>query len=322
MKRVRHSLLSLRIFVLVAEFANTSRAGYAANLTQGAVTKHIQALEGYVGTDLFERKPPGMVLTPAGRKFLTAVSTALRTLDDGMASLRGPVSAVSGVSGEVRLGVAPAFAQRFLISRLQGFQDEFPGVVLRLVPRKFSGPGQEQAPDAHIQTGNGRFVGYRSTYLIGSELRVVVAPSRLKKRPSKDSRNAGVAVTGLMESMPLLTHMLVPKMWDEALGPLGVLSTEAPSERVYFEQYSVLIPAAVAGIGLGLVPTFLLSDELQRGTLVCVGPPLSSRLGFHILTPTGTQRSAATEALVKWLQRECALFDEKPADKPVQLDSI
>lgn len=311
MKRIRHSLLSLRIFELVACLDNISRAADSVGLTQSAVTKHIQALEEHLGCYLFQRMPSGMRLTPAGLRYLKTVQKALKLLDDAAANLSAPALDSTRVSGEVRLGVAPAFAQRWLLARLGEFQLAYPGILIKLVPRVFSASAIDAAPDAHVQTGSGRFPGFRATYLIGSQLRIVASPVRLNElaMASKPAvTGATPTLSALLSNMPLLTHMLVPKLWDEALKQLHDGLRLLSPERIYFEQYSVLIPAAVGGLGIGLVPECLLSEELRDQKLVCVGEAITSRVGFYLLTPTGRRRSPALQAFAGWLQEQCGAF--------------
>ena len=55
-----------RIFVVVANELNITKASEKLHISQPAVTKHIKNLEGIIGTTLFKRSNKGLVLTEEG----------------------------------------------------------------------------------------------------------------------------------------------------------------------------------------------------------------------------------------------------------------
>src|SRR3981081_4578190 len=65
------SLKQIRYFVATAETGQISHAAFELTISQSAVTTAIKELERTVGTELFQRHPHGMELTPAGRGFLS-----------------------------------------------------------------------------------------------------------------------------------------------------------------------------------------------------------------------------------------------------------
>ncbi|WP_038209550.1 LysR family transcriptional regulator [Xenophilus azovorans] len=302
MKRVRHSLQTLRVFVLVARTGSVSAAALQAHLTQSAVTKHVQALEEMLGARLFERSGQGMLITTAARPYLRSVQRALQMLDDAEARM----SASTATAQSVRLGVAPAVAQRWLIPLLDDFEARHPGVRVQLVARLPDAQGQAAQAYAEIRAGTGRFQGWRSRYLVGRHFCFAMASAR---REFLRARGIDVRRINrrLIEALPLLSHVLRPTLWDESLRALGLEGTHA--ERIDCEQYSVLIPAAVAGRGLAMVPPFLVQGELAGGQLVRIGAMVTARHGFYLLTPKAQPRHAGLEALTAWLGEQAAVAD-------------
>ncbi len=302
MKRARHSLQTLRVFLDVARTGSVSRAAEQSHLTQSAVTKHIQALEELLGAPLFERSARGMTLTPAAKPYFRSVQRAMQLLDDATERMVPKADA----NTEVRLGLAPAVAQRWLIPLLEDFEAKHPGIRVKLVPRLPDAQGQAAAAYAEIRTGTGRIQGWQSRYLVGRHFCFVVAPSRRNAL-----RDKGVDVrrlhNRLVEALPLLSHVLRPTLWDESLQALNL--SPARTERITFEQYSVLIPAAVAGRGLAMVPPFLITDELANGKLVTIGSMITARHGFHLLMPKGQLRHHALDTLAAWLTEQATVAD-------------
>mgnify|MGYP003489410825 CR=1 FL=1 len=94
--------------------ARTGSFTLAANelfLTQGAVSRQILLLEGLLGIRLFERVRKRVVLTPAGAFYAERVRDALAAL----ATATAQTMASRGKGGILRLGVLPAFGNRWLI---------------------------------------------------------------------------------------------------------------------------------------------------------------------------------------------------------------
>ena len=84
------SLHQLRYFVTVAEEGTLRAASERLHVAQPPLSRHIRALEEELGVELFERRPRGMRLLPAGRRFLAEVRTVLAALDHAVVSVRQP----------------------------------------------------------------------------------------------------------------------------------------------------------------------------------------------------------------------------------------
>ena len=117
-------------FLEIARQGNLSRAAEALHVTQPALTARIQALEGELGTSLFDRSHRGMQLTDAGRAFVPYADRALAALRDG-ADLVGELG--RGGVGELVIGAAPAISTYVLPALLVTFTERHPRI--RLVVR-------------------------------------------------------------------------------------------------------------------------------------------------------------------------------------------
>jgi len=78
----------LEDFLSLAQTRNFSRSAEDRSVTQSALSRRIQALEAWVGSDLVDRSTYPLVLTPAGKLFATAAAEAMRLLNDTRAVLR------------------------------------------------------------------------------------------------------------------------------------------------------------------------------------------------------------------------------------------
>lgn len=82
------SLSQLEYFVAIAEKGNVGRAAARVRVAQPALSRQLRALEGELGTPLFERTPRGMTLLPAGTKFLAHARAILSEVERARESVK------------------------------------------------------------------------------------------------------------------------------------------------------------------------------------------------------------------------------------------
>jgi len=120
----------LQVFYTVARRMNFTRAAEELYITQPAVTKHIQELEAYYKTRLFERQGTHIKLTPAGKVLLRHagdIFALYRRMDEDMAALHDQLK------GSIRLGASTTVAQYVLPRFLARFREKHPDVSLQLL---------------------------------------------------------------------------------------------------------------------------------------------------------------------------------------------
>lgn len=131
-------LRQVRHFLAVAETLNFRAAAQKLNMTQPPLSVSIRRLEEEIGAELFVRSTHQVELTAAGR----AVVQEARELLFGAEEIkRRAIEAVSGLSGELRLGFVGSAKNRVLPRLLPEFRKQFPRVVLRV----FEGSNAELA---------------------------------------------------------------------------------------------------------------------------------------------------------------------------------
>lgn len=108
--------------------------------------------------------------------------------------------------------------------------------------------------------------------------------------------------------MTLLQHFQMPAFWAEFTEAQG-LRGAVPAHTVRYGYYSVIIRAAMAGLGVALTPRCFVTEELASGALVNpLGLSFDSASGcWLILQPC--EREPGMEALVSWLLDEARLFE-------------
>ena len=289
------SLSALAAFEAAARHGSFTRAAEELNLTQGAVSRQVALLEQALGVSLFERVRKRVSLTPAGSAYAADVR-------DGLARLAAAtVSAMAfrGASGVLNLAILPTFGTRWLIPRLPRFLDAHPGITInfatRLVPFDFG----RDAVDAAIHFGDPVWPGAELHRLMGEEIVPVAAPSLIAR--------TRLAEPADMLRVPLLQQSTRPRAWANWLEQQG-LAPERAMMGPRFEQFAMVSQAAVAGLGLAIVPRFLIEEELRSGVLVVpFDRPVRGTEGYYLVYPEARAGLPAIIAFRDWLLRECGV---------------
>src|ERR1700686_4435320 len=117
----------LEFFVAAAEELNFTHAADRLHVSQPPFSKQIHDLEGELGIDLFERRPKGVALTPAGKSFLV---DARLILEDCNASIIKAQRISRGEIGELAIGYMSALTHDFLGKALEVWRQTAPGIVI------------------------------------------------------------------------------------------------------------------------------------------------------------------------------------------------
>ncbi len=293
MTRSLPSTTALQAFESAAFHLSITRAADELHLTQGAVSRQIQALEEHLGTELFHRERQRIRLSPAGQRYLEHVRAAFDRLEGAALELR----AVRRGGGSLHLAILPTYGTKWLIPRFPSFAEQHPGVQVhfttRLVPFDFAG----EDLDAAIHYGEGVWPGATLEKLMDEEVRVVCSDGYRKKaklRTPVDLRPA-----------TLLQIATRPHAWDDWLAARGVGGVDG-RRGPRFEHHTMVLQAAIAGLGVAVLPTFVVDDELAAGRLVEAFADTLVRTGkaYWLAVPEGRAELPALAAFRAWLLRE------------------
>ncbi|KRA42139.1 LysR family transcriptional regulator [Devosia sp. Root635] len=257
-------LSSLRICLEVLRRQNLTAAAQALNMTQSAVSKNVQQVEAQLGVPLFERSKDGVVPHDNARIFLSRIAEGIGTID---AAVEAFVS--SQGSGTLRIVAPPIIAQRFLIPFHHDLVARHPDQ--ELVFRVRTAPGQRYADtDAEIFFNGGGSPPPTAQWLIGDRFWVVAHPSIATARLTlKD-----------VVHYPLLQHVKVEAAWFQLAERQGI--SLAATRFHYYEQYGLIIDAALQKLGIAIVPRFLVRDAVQSGQLQRIGAEIAfPEMGYY-----------------------------------------
>ncbi len=130
-RRPLPKLIGLQAFEAIARLGSVSRAADELCLTQGAVSRQLQALETLLTVQLFRRSKKRLLLTQAGAGYLHDVKVGLGLLGEATDALLS----TQGRGGTLRLATLPTFGAKWLVPRLRRFCEEHPHITLDLITR-------------------------------------------------------------------------------------------------------------------------------------------------------------------------------------------
>lgn len=284
------SLAVLQCFEAAARHQSFTAAAQDLGLTQGAVSRHMKELEAHIGAPLFRRDGRGVRLTDAGHTLWMEVTSDLQRL-------RRTISrAVAGGEAPQVLSIAvlPTFGARWLMPRIRKFKERRQDLKLIFHSRSEPFDFIESGIDLAIHFGHDDWPGAQLTPLCKEELVLVGAPELLKEFSPQKPED--------VFDLPLLHLSSRPTLW-ETFRQTTQASEGAARKGSYFDQFSLIIAAAVAGLGVAILPTYLIEDELRTESLIQIHaiPDIFGR-SYFIATPIGSSNPVARE-FSTWIRK-------------------
>lgn len=297
-RRLLPSLASLRALEALDRLGSASAVADELSLTQSAVSRQLQTLERQMGQTLLIRDRKRLTLTPEAREFADAVRGALNTI--GTAALR--LQTRPG-GGTLSLAILPTFGMRWLMPRLPDFAARNPDVTINmgteLVPFDFAGTGY----DAAIHFGTADWPGTDALLLRHEQVIAVAAPA-LAAAPVM--RAADVL------KLPLLHIRTRPRAWADWLAFHGQVQTRALPGTLH-DQFSTIMQAALHGLGVALMPDYLVEADIAAGRLVAVfGGPVEARGAYYLVWPRTKSADPSLLRFRDWLSGQAEPEDLLP----------
>ena len=291
MRRKIPSNSALMAFEAAARHGSFARAADELALTEGAISRQIGRLETFLGVMLFERIGNRVQLLPNGERYAAQVRELLDRLERDSQYLMGQPSGGASID----IAIIPTFATRWLIPRLTRFRDKHPNITVHLAERMEPFVLAGSGFDAAIHFEHPAWTGMRTHRLLHETLIPVCNPALL---------GGDEGVTSLDE-LPRLHRRQNPDAWQRYAQETGIALTN-PAIGARYDLHSMLIEAALAGLGVALVPRLYVEAELSEGRLVAPWPDGESiSKTFCLVLPEPIQLSdGPMQVFANWLLRE------------------
>lgn len=295
-------LRALRVFVQVIAEGSFAGAARVLDLAPAGVTRAVSDLEDQLGVRLLNRTTRKLALTEVGQEYLKRAKRILVELDDADA-LAGMVNETP--SGTLSILCPPAFATHQLVRHLQVFRQRFPGIQLDL-----AAAGPVEMADANfdvsiLSIGQQALQGDFVIRPLAASTFVLCASSEYLRRCGQLQQPEDLLQhDGLLPDVAAVRRELT--LFRGAHSAAGaarrILKVSLRPPAISTAQLDVLYAAAVAGIGVAGLPTFMVAESLRDGRLVRVLPDWhGGSLQLYAAIPTRKHVPARTRAFMDFL---------------------
>ncbi len=300
MERSSTDLVDVLAFARVVETGSFARAAERMGLSKPVLSRRVARLEDQLGARLLTRTARGAHATDIGQSYYARASAILADLE---AAQEVVAEAVTQVAGPVRLSAPLSFGTEYLAPALADFAALHPRVELDV-----------ELEDRNVDLAGG---GYDLAVRIGnlpdsSLIARRIAPVRklvLASPVYLDAHGRPLKPFDLSGHSGLLYGN---EQWRFRVG--GRWETARPDSRMRANNGEMLRAAAVAGLGICILPSFIASPAIAAGTLEVLlrDYPLEES-GLHAVMPPGRATTARVRALVDFLVER---FGPEPAWDP------
>src|ERR1700737_3015768 len=177
MPRRLPQLNALKAFEAAARHVSFTHAAAELCVTQGAVSHQVKALEGELGVKLFNRERQRLIITEAGREYLTVLRDSFDRIALGTERLIQRQS-----SGVLTVSTSPDFAAKWLVNRLGRFAEAHPGIDLRVSATMHHIDFVREEVDVAVRHGDGNWSGLDAVRLCTEQLFPVCSPKLMSGR--------------------------------------------------------------------------------------------------------------------------------------------
>jgi LysR family transcriptional regulator, glycine cleavage system transcriptional activator len=286
-------LNALRAFEAAARLGSFKDAAAELGVTHGAISRHIQLLEDWLGPPaLFRRLSRRVELTPTGAALLAETGPAL----DRLANAADKHHARDGKAPPAILSVnaLATFTLRWLLPRLAQFRERHPEIEVGVSTSNQPVDALEESYDLIIRGGPDTFYGFTCRPFLAERRLPVCSPALLAQSPLKEIAD--------LRQHTLLHLSTLPRVWSDWLAVAGMGDLE-PAASLTFDHFYLTLQAALDGLGIAMGPTALIADDLKAGRLVAPFPAISvPARTYHIYQPEKRIGDPAADVFCRWLE--------------------
>ncbi len=297
-------LTEMEAFATVVDQGGFTDAARKMGISKSAVSKHVSSLEARLGARLLNRTTRRVSPTEIG---LAYYDRARRVLNDAGEADALVTSMQSAPSGLLRISVATDFGVNHLSPVLGEFLQEFTDITVNMVLNNRYVELISEGFDMAIRIGELEDSTLRARKLTETTRRMIASPDYFKKfgRPTR--------IDDLNEHKLLhYSNQANSAVW-KLTAPSGEKRQVRTSGWLTVNDGQSLLNAAISGLGIAYLPSFLYADAMQNGLVEEAIPDLPVETqGIYAVYPPGRFTQPKVRAFIDFLVRA---FADKGPDK-------
>ena len=290
-------LQSMRVFAKVVEQGSFARAAQAMDMSNAVVTRHVADLEEHLGTRLLNRTTRKLSLTETGHAYLERVLQILQEVEDAEAIASAHSTKPTGT---LRIYSHLGFGQMQLAQLLPEYAAAYPEVVLDVTLHDRSMDLVEDGYDVGIFINFQKFdASMIARQLAIAEIVLCASPAYVKKHGAPRSVDDIPRHACLNFSYEQVRHHWPVKTPDGNTVQIPI------NGKVLSNSGALLRQCAIAGMGMMVLPTFALGDDLTSGRLVRLLPKMPlQELAVVMVYPSRKLLSAKVRSFVDFMSKK------------------
>ena len=286
-------LEAMNAFARVVAAGSYAEAARRLGLTRSAVSKAVMELEQLMGVRLLDRTTRRVTPTEAGRAYYERCVTILADVEETELQITRLHDAPRGV---LKINAPMSFGMRYLGAAVAEFMRRYPELTLELILNdRFIDP-LEEGVDITVRIGALVDSSLIARRLAPARLALVAAPGYIAEHGAPSSPDD-------LSHHACLTygHLTGTPRWTLQAAGGGTLSVPIVS-RLCSNNGDVLREAALAGLGITSLPTFLVGPDIAAGNLAIVLPDTQpAALGIYALYAPNRYLAAKTRLFIDFL---------------------
>ena len=256
----RERLDSLFIFVQAARYLSFSEAARHLGMSPSSVSRAVQRLEERLETRLLNRTTRSLSLTDDGARFYESSRQILSDLEEAELSLR---QARSTPSGTLRLNLIPSMARMHIVPALPAFLSQYPALKLEITLSDRRIDLIEEGVDAVVRVGRSPDSNLIMQTLGVAKHVVCASPEYIEKWGNPKTPEALKQHSCINHIVPQIGRV---RNWEfQSEGETFTLDVPGV---VTIDQAETAMAAAIAGLGIIQLYSFVVSDAIASGELV------------------------------------------------------
>lgn len=291
-RRFLPSISQLLAFEAVLRTRSTTAAAKELSLTQSTVSRLVKSLEDQLSHELFVRHRKRMLPTDAAETYGAEIAQALDRIQQASVEL-----SINQAGGSLSIATLPAIGTRWLAPQIGRFLADHPGINMNFATRVPRFSFEVEHFDAVIYFGEADWPGANHQKLFDEEMSACTSKSFLDANPVSTPREVA--------KLPLLHLQSRLTAWDQWFAAHYAQAPVGPGMRM--DQFSVMAQAAAQGLGVALLPEYLVKTEVAEGRLVRLPfPPLGNVGSYWLAWPEAKDKHVPLMLFRAWLAKQQA----------------
>jgi len=285
-------LNAIKAFEAAGRHNSFTRASEELCVSHGAISKQVALLESWLNTKLFIRTQSQLEITPAGKTLLEAITPAFDRIALTAMQLMESVTSPAVLN----VNAPPTFTMRWLIPRISSFQKAHPGTEIKLTTSTEPINFLEFTYDIAIRGSHFDLGLEHATPFMTETIIPICHPDLILSASLKEPEE--------INQFTAISYGTEPMKWSE-WASASKLKEFKPKNILQFEQMYFALQAASEGLGIVLVPLFLVADDIATGKLCAPFGILGARQRkYYAVSRFLKKENPIVKAFCKWITQE------------------